>query len=128
MRVGAGRILSVLWSMVTRRTRSLFAVLLSLALLPIVSMAVAGAPEARAQAAMAWMQWTAKSQSAVHGARAGLGEMATHQLAATPFAAAEPYRLSLRAHHASSAPATPRATAARAPVTLHPARAPPALL
>ena len=114
--------------MVTRRARSLFAVLLTLALLPIVTMAEAGAPGARAHAAMAWMQWTAKSQSVVQGARTGLGEMAAHQLAATPFAAAEPFRLSFSGSIAAAVPATPRATAARTPVTLHPARAPPALL
>ena len=114
--------------MVTRRARSLFAVLLTLALLPIVTMAEAGAPGARAHAAMAWMQWTAKSQSAVQGARTGLGETAAHQLAATPFAAVEPFCLSLSGSIAAALPTTPYATAARAQVALHPARAPPAIL
>jgi hypothetical protein len=114
--------------MVTRRARSLFAVLLTLALLPIVSMAEAGTPDARAHATMAWMQWTAKSQSAVQGSRTGLGEIAAHHLAATPCAAAEPFRFSHYAAVEATVRPTPRVTATRAPATLHPARAPPALL
>ena len=113
--------------MVTRRARSLFAILLSLALLPIVSMAVAGAVEARAHAAMAWMQSNAKSQTAVQGARE-LGEVAAHHPDAAPFTAAEAFQHGLSTPIAATAPATPRAIAAGAPLTLHPARAPPALL
>jgi hypothetical protein len=115
--------------MVTRRARSFLTALLAFALLPIVSVAGVGATQARAHAAMAWMQWTARAQSAVQqSTHARLGEIATHHPAATPFAAAEP--LDLRARASASAPvlvATP-VTAASASVTLHPARGPPALL
>jgi hypothetical protein len=114
--------------MVTRRARSLFAVLLAFALLPIISMATAGAAEARAHAAAAWMQWTAKSQSAVHGTRGAFGELAVHDLGATPFTAAEPFRFSLSAPLAATVLGAPPVIATGTPVTSHRARAPPALL
>ena len=114
--------------MVTRRARSLFAVLFAFALAPIVSMAAAGATEARAHAAMAWMQWNAKPQSAVQGARADLGELAAHHPAATPFTAAEPFRLGGPGDIGATVPTTPRLAADGAPATLHRARAPPAPL
>jgi hypothetical protein len=113
--------------MVTRRPRSLFAILLAFALLPIVSMTVPGAAEARTHAAPAWMQSNAKSQSTVQLAREA-GEVAKHHPDAAPFSAAEAFHHGLRAPIAATAPATPRAIAAGAPLTLHPARAPPALL
>ena len=112
----------------TRRSRSLFAVLLALALLPIVSMADAGATGARVHPAMAWMQWTAKSQTALQSTHAGLGESSAHHLAATPFAAAEPFQLRLHTSLAAAVSHAPRAAAAAAPSRVHLARAPPALL
>src|SRR5688572_24911374 len=113
--------------MVTRRARSLFAILLAFALLPIGSMAVAGAVEARAHAARAWMQSNARSQTAVQAAREP-GDASAHHPDAAPFTAAEAFHHGLSAPIAATAPATPRAFAAGAPITLHPARAPPALL
>src|SRR4051812_39383492 len=101
--------------MVTRRARSLFAVLFACVLLPIVTMVGAGAGEARAHAAMAWMQWTARSQSAVQqGADAGHGEIAAHHSAATPFAPVEPFALRLHGGIAASAAESPRVVVAGA--------------
>ena len=113
--------------MVIRRTRTCFAILLAFALLHLVSMTVTGAAEARIHAAMAWMQWNAKSQSTVQPARE-VGKVAAHHPDAAPFTAAEAFHHGLSAPIAATAPATPRAIAAGAPLTLHPARAPPALL
>ena len=112
--------------MVSRRSRSVLAVLLAFALLPIVSMA-AGGSEARAQAAMAWMQWQAKTQSPYQGARAGLGELAKHPADAMPFAPAEAFRFALSTSPAAETPGVQSIAFATAPATLHPARAPPAL-
>src|SRR5687768_8623251 len=112
--------------MVSRRSRSVFAALLALALLPIVSM-VAGESKARAHAAMAWMQWQAKAQSSAQGVRAEAGELAKHHADAMPFAPAEVFRLAPStppAHGTGCAQSPARATA---PASLHPARAPPAL-
>jgi hypothetical protein len=113
--------------MLIRRTRALFAILLAFALLPIVSMTVTGTAAARTGAARAWMQWDARSQSTVQPAREA-GDAAKHHPDATPFTAVEAFRLSLSAPRADAVPATPRAIAAGAPLPLHPARAPPALL
>ena len=113
--------------MVIRRTRAFFAILLASALLPIVSMTVTGEAEARAHAATAWMKRNANSQSTVQPAREA-GEVAKHHPDAGPFTAAEGFHHGLSAPIAATAPATPRAIAAGAPLTLHPARAPPALL
>ena len=113
--------------MVIRRTRALVAILLAFALLPIVSMTVTGAAQARTGAAPAWMPWNAKSQSTVQPAREADGS-AKHHPDATPFTAAEAFCQSLSAPRVATAKATPRAIAAGAPRTLHPARAPPALL
>ena len=112
--------------MVSRRSRSVFAVLLAFALLPIVSMA-AGGSEARAQAAMAWMQSQAKAQSPIQGVRAGLGELAKHHADAMPFAPAEAFRLALSTPPAAGTASARSIAIATAPATLHPARAPPAL-
>ena len=113
--------------MVIRRTRALFAILLAFALLPIVSMTVTGTAEARTGAAPAWIQSNAKSQSTVQPTREADGS-AKHHPDATPFTAAETFHLGLRAVIDGTASATPRAIPAGAPLTLHPARAPPALL
>jgi hypothetical protein len=113
-------------SMVPRRARAFFAASLAFALLPLLSLA-AGPEEARAHAAMAWMQFQAKSQPAVHGVRTGLSEATTHQHAATPFLLSSPFSFGLTATtHAASASIddTPRGVAS---AKLHPARAPPAL-
>ena len=113
--------------MVIRRTRGLFATLLAFALLPIVSMTVTGPADARTHAAPAWMEWTTKSQSTVQPAR-DAGAATKHHPDATPFSAAGGFHLGRRAPTAATAPATPHAIPASAPFTLHPARAPPALL
>lgn len=110
-----------------RRTRALFAILLAFALLPIVSMTVTGTAEACIGAATAWMQSSAKSQSAVQGTR-DVREVAAHHPDVAPFTAAEAFHYDLTAPVAATAPATPRAIAAGAALPLHPARAPPALL
>ena len=106
--------------MVTRRSRSVYAVLLAFALLPIVSM-VAGGSGARAQAAMAGMQWQAKSQSLDHGVRAGLGELARHHAFAMPFAPAEAFRLVLSAPPAAGTASAESIAVAAMAATLHPA-------
>jgi hypothetical protein len=112
--------------MVSRRSRSSFAVLLAFALLPILTMA-SGGLDAGARAGMAWMQGQAKAQTPVQGLRAGLAEVAGHHADAIPFAPADGFRLALSVPpvvgHAS-AESIPSVTA---PATLHPARAPPAL-
>ena len=115
------------WSMVIRRTRALFAVLLTFALLPIVSTMVTGAPDSCAGAARAWMQSSAKSESGVQPARES-GTATKHHPDATPFTVAEQFQLGLCAPIASTGPASSDARSASAPVALHPARAPPALL
>jgi len=113
--------------MVSRRSRSLFAVLLAFAMLPIVSMAAAGATEARAHAAMAWMQWQAKSQTAAHTARAGLGEMSQHHFVDTPFLPPASFQLALRTPFDTQTLGTPETASSVAPARLHSARAPPTL-
>ena|SRR5687768_2910033 len=113
--------------MVIRRTRALFSILLAFALLPIVSTTVTGPADTRTHAAPAWMQWNAKSQSTVQPTREA-GDATKHHPDAAPFTAAEAFHFGLRAAIAATAPATPRAILASAPSTLHPARAPPALL
>jgi hypothetical protein len=110
-----------------RRTRVLFSILLAFALLPIVSMTVTGPAAARTHASPAWMPWTAKSQSTVQPAR-DAGAATKHHPDAAPFTAAEAFNLGLNAPGDATAPATPSAIAAGAPLTHHPARAPPALL
>ena len=110
----------------SRRSRSVFAVLLAFALLPIVSMA-AGGSEARAQAAMAWMQWQAKSPLPDHGVRAGHGELAKHHADAMPFAPAEAFRLAIGTPPTAGTASAASIASAAAPATLHPARAPPRL-
>ena len=112
--------------MVSRRSRSVFAVLLAFALLPIVSMA-AGGSEAGARAGMAWMQWQAKSHSLAQDVRSGLGELAKHHADAMPFAPAEAFRLALGMPPAARTASAQSTASATAPSTLHPARAPPAL-
>ena len=112
--------------MVSRRSRSVFAALLALALLPIVSMA-AGGSDARAQAAMAWMQWQAKAQASTQGVHATLGELPKHHADAMPFAPAEDFRLAPSAQPAAATAGAESSEGAAAPATLHPARAPPAL-
>ena len=115
--------------MVTRRARPFFTALLAFALLPIISVASVGATQARAHAAMAWMQWTARAQSAVQqSTHARLGEIPAHHPAATPFAAADPFGLSGYAPGAELAATAAPVTAASALVPFHPARGPPALL
>jgi hypothetical protein len=114
--------------MLIRRTRALSAILLTFALLPIVSMTVTGPAEARTHAAPAWMPGTAKPQSTVQPAARETGDAAKYHPDATPFTAAEAFRPGLRALIGGTAPATRRAIPASAPLTLHPARAPPALL
>jgi hypothetical protein len=112
--------------MVSRRSHSVFATLLALAVLPIVSMG-AGRSEAAAQHAAAWMQWQAKLQSPAQGVRAGLTELAKHHPDAMPFAPAEAFSFASsppQAFQAANGQSIARATA---PSTLHPARAPPAL-
>ena len=112
--------------MVSRRSRSIFAVLLAFALVPILSMTSSG-PEAGARAGMAWLQGQAKAQSPVEGIRAGLRELAKHHADAMPFAATEGFRLVLSTPLAGETASAERIPGASAPVTLHPARAPPAL-
>lgn len=112
--------------MVSRRSRSVFAALLALALLPIVSMA-AGGSEARAQAAMAWMQWQAKVQASAQCVHATLGELPKHHTDAMPFAPAEDFRLAPSAQPAAATASFDSGASAAAPATLPPARAPPAL-
>jgi hypothetical protein len=112
--------------MVTRRSRSIFAVLLAFALLPIVSMA-SGRSEAGARPSMAWMQGQAKAQPPVEGIRAGLAELAKHHVDAMPFAPAEVFRLALSTSPATRAARVPSVASVATPAALHPARAPPAL-
>src|SRR5688572_17737233 len=112
--------------MVSRRSRSVFAVLLAFALLPIVSMA-AGRSEAGARAGMAWMQSQPRAQSPVEGIRAGLAELAKHHVDAMPFAPAGVFRLALNTSPVTSAASVRSDESATAPRALHPARAPPAL-
>jgi hypothetical protein len=111
--------------MVSRRSRSIFAVLLAFALLPIVSMAAGRSQGARAD--MAWMQSQPKAQSPVEGIRAGLAELAKHHVDAMPFAPAEVFRLALNTSLATSAASVHSAGSVTAPRALHPARAPPTL-
>lgn len=112
--------------MVSRRSRSIFAVLLGLALLPIVSMA-AGGSEAGARAGMAWMQSQAKVQSPAEGVLAVHAELAKHHADAIPFAPAEAFRLVLGTPPAVRTESVQTIGGATAPATLRPARAPPAL-
>ena len=112
--------------MVSRRSRSIFAVLLAFALLPIVSMA-AGGSEAGARGGMAWMQSQAKAHSLAQGVRAGLGELAKHHTDAMPFVSAEVFRLVLSTPPAARTESVQVIASATAPATLPPARAPPAL-
>jgi len=114
---------------VTRRVRSFFTALLAFALLPIVSVASAGATQARAHAAMAWMQWTARAQSAVQqSTHARPGDVTAHHPGTTPFAAADPLELSTCSRASELAAAATPQTMAGAPVPFHPARGPPTLL
>ena len=110
-----------------RRTRALFAILLAFALLPIVSVTVTGPAEACIGAATAWMQSTARSHSTVQGAR-DVGEAAARHPDTAPFTAAEAFHLGLSEPLAATVPTAPAVTEAGASLSLHPARAPPALL
>jgi hypothetical protein len=114
-------------AMLIRRTRALFAILLTFALLPIVSMTVTGPAAACIRAGTAWMQSDARSQSTVQPAR-DAGQATKHHPDAAPFTAAEAFHLGLSAPHATTTPATPRVISASARSSQHPARAPPALL
>jgi hypothetical protein len=112
--------------MVTRRARSVFGLCLAFALLPFVTMA-AGGTTARAYAAMAWMQFQAKSQSSADLPRTGSTQTDAHHLPVTPFVPAAPLSLALSSRAPARTSFAPHALVVRAVVRLHPARAPPSL-
>ena len=112
--------------MVTRRARTFFGLCLAFALLPLVSIA-AGGRVARADAAMAWMQFQTKSQSNAELPRTRATATDAHHLPFTPFAPAAPFSLELRSRAPATTAFAPVASVVVAPVELHPARAPPRL-
>ena len=112
--------------MVSRHSRSVFAVLLAFVLLSIVSMA-SGASAAGARAAMECRQGQARAQSPVEAIRAGVAELAKHHADAMPFAPAEGFCFALSTPPASGASSAESIPSVSGPAALHPARAPPAL-
>jgi hypothetical protein len=113
--------------MVGRRARSAFSLCLTFALLPLVSMA-AGRSEARAHAAMAWMQLQARSQSGVQVARASPGQVDANHPSTTAFIPTTRFSLEPIPGAPVAAARVSPALVVAAVAALHPARAPPALL
>ena len=113
--------------MVVRRARPLFAAWIAIGLLPLFWTAGTGAAEARAHAAMAWMQFQAKAPSAAQTVRAGSTDAIAHHPTATPFAPADPFSLGATVRRSEVVPSVERALRTVARARLHPARAPPAI-
>ena len=113
--------------MVSRRARSLFAATLAVALLPVLSWAVAHTARAHSYAAMAWAPTPAKSPTAVQSVRGGTHEPIADHLKVTPLAPARWLAIFTSASRYGVDAVIERARRDVTVARLHPARAPPAV-
>jgi hypothetical protein len=109
--------------MLSRRVRAFFVVPLALALLPLVSLAVAGAAKTHTSAKMAWMHVHAKAPIA----RAGALEAVAHHPTVTPHAAPPSFAFWLLTPARWVDASVERVLGDLPLARLHSARAPPAI-